>query len=259
MLILLPPSEGKSSPQRGAAVDPAALSHPGLAAARRRVLDALQSVSARPDATDLLKVNASLADQVHANLSLHQAPAAPAAQVYSGVLYEAAGLVDLHGTARRRANASVRIFSALWGVLTPADRIPGYRLSMQASLPDIPPLGTYWAAHLGEVFDPGGTDVVLDCRSGAYAPAWTPAPGREWLSVRVVAERNGRRTVVSHHAKHTRGVLTGHLLRRPVPLPRTGTQVLSAAQELVGTIAQDVTMTPRTGRGPGTLEILLAH
>lgn len=177
------------------------------------VLTALQRTSARPDATQKLGLGASLADEVRANMTLTQAAAAPAAEVYTGVLYAAAGLADLSGTARRRANSAVRIVSGLWGVLTPNDRIPGYRLPMGARLDDFEPLAAFWAPRLRAVLEPedaSGSDLVLDCRSGAYLPAWTPAPHRPWLSVRVVAEADGVRKVVSHHAKHTRGVLTHH-------------------------------------------------
>ncbi|NKY08260.1 peroxide stress protein YaaA, partial [Cellulomonas hominis] len=50
MLILLPPSEGKTAPVRGAALDLSALSAAGLTGTREAVLDALVAASARPDA-----------------------------------------------------------------------------------------------------------------------------------------------------------------------------------------------------------------
>ncbi|HLS26237.1 MAG TPA: peroxide stress protein YaaA [Beutenbergiaceae bacterium] len=258
MLILLPPSENKRVPARGRPVDLGSLVCPELSPAREQVLHALTVASARPDATDVLKVSSALADQVAANTGVYRAATAPAAQVYQGVLYEAAGLAEISGTARRRANRHVRIASALWGILSPNDRIPAYRLSMTAALPGVAPLAAFWARHLTGVFDPAGRDVVVDCRSGAYAPAWSPARGRPWITVRVVAIRNGRPKVVSHHAKHARGVLAGHLLRRAEPMPRTVQQVLEAASELVGTFARDVLLHPAKGKGPDTLEIVLA-
>ena len=258
MLILLPPSENKHAPARGRPVDLDSLVCPELGPAREEVLRTLTAISAQPDATEVLKVSPALADQVAANTDLYHAPTARAAQVYQGVLYEAAGLDEVSGTARRRANRHVRIASALWGILGPGDRIPAYRLSMGAALPGLAPLAAFWARHLTGVFDPAGRDVVVDCRSGAYAPAWSPAPGRPWVTVRVVAIRDGRARVVSHHAKHARGVLTGHLLRRAEPLPRTVEQVLEAARELVGTFASAVSLHPATGKGPDTLEIVLA-
>lgn len=255
MLILLPPSEGKTAPGRGRPVDLAALTRPDLTAARTQVLEALQQVSARPDATTLLGVGDSLAGEVQRNTTLLAAHAAPAAKVYTGVLYAAAGLAELTGTARRRANASVRIVSALWGVLTPADRVPAYRLSMGTMLPGIGPLARHWNRALGTGLT-NGTDVIIDCRSAAYLAAWKPPAGTPWLTVRVVAEVDGVRTVVSHHAKHTRGVLTHHLLTRPGNPPRTIAAVTAAACELIGPVLREVNHLPAAG--PDTLELVLA-
>jgi uncharacterized protein len=55
---------------------------------------------------------------------------------------------------------------------------------------------------------------VVDCRSGSYAAAWLPAAdaARRYLAVRVFTEVAGRRTVVSHLAKHTRGQVARLLL-----------------------------------------------
>lgn len=260
MLILLPPSEGKNPPKRGRPLDLDTLSYPELSDARQQAMAALARVSASPDALKTLKVGDSLAQEVQRNTTLAGAPTAPASSVYTGVLFEAAGLSALTGGAKRRANSHVRIISALWGALSPADRIPAYRLSMGASLPGLPPLARFWSGHLTDSIG-HVTGVVLDCRSGPYIPAWTPPAGTTWLSVRVVQEQNGVRKVVSHHAKHTRGLLTGHLLRREAAMPKTAEQILAAAQELIGTaiIGAELHPAPNSGAksGPGTLELVV--
>ncbi len=238
MLVLLPPSEGKTAPARGAPVDLDRLSFPALTAARERVLDALVEASARPDATDLLRVSPGLADEIRANVRLRSAPAAPADRVYTGVLYGAAGLAHLTGTARRRATQSVRIVSALWGAVRPSDRIPAYRLSMGVDLPGLgTTLARFWRAPLAAALEESAAgDVVVDGRSAAYAAAWSPPRTSDHVLVQVVRERpDGGRQVVSHHAKHARGLLTRHLLTRAHPAPRTAEGVADAAQGLTGT------------------------
>ncbi|GAA1639821.1 YaaA family protein [Georgenia ruanii] len=233
MLVLLPPSAGKTAPTRGAPVDLAGLTGTVLTPARHQVLTALERASARPDGAAVLGVGAKVADEVGRNLALRTAPAAPAATVYTGVLYAAAGLAALRGTAARRARDSVRIFSGLWGVLSPADAVPAYRLSMGVDLPGPGKLGTFWRAHLGAVLDERAAgDVVVDCRSAAYAAAWHPPTQAEHVVVQVVREHGGRRQVVSHNAKHARGVLTHHLLTRPGRPPRTAEDLAAAAEEL---------------------------
>ncbi|MFI2365399.1 YaaA family protein [Promicromonospora sp. NPDC019610] len=279
MLLLLPPSEGKTPAPDGAApLDLTTLAHPELTARREQLLAELAQVSARPDATAALGVSAGLAEEVARNTTLHTAPAAPASEVYTGVLYAAAGLATLPDAAARRAEASVLTFSGLWGVVAPGDRIPAYRLGMGVGLPDAGRLATFWKPALAEVLDARAAgDVVVDCRSATYVAAWKPrttpaadeTPSAEWVEVRVLRETDGKRTVVSHNAKHTRGVLAGHLLRRE-PEARTSEDVLKAAQELVGSVmlteigsGKDQTLIEANlldgkPRGPRTLELVLA-
>lgn len=276
MLICLPPSEGKTpAPDHALPVDLAGLSSPSLTSQRTAVLEALASVSVRPDATAVLGVSDGLAAEVARNVHLKDAPAAPASLVYTGVLYAAAGLADLPSDAARRAEHSIRIFSGLWGAVAPGDRIPAYRLPMDVALPGIGRLATAWRAHLAEALDERAAgDVVVDCRSASYVGAWKPTTSGpnavDWVTVRVVRETNGKRTVVSHNAKHTRGVLTGHLLRRAGTPPASAEELLSAARELDGQVIGtevgtglsyrmiEATLHDAVGRGPRTLEIVIA-
>ncbi|MBO1750654.1 peroxide stress protein YaaA [Actinotalea sp. BY-33] len=259
MLVLLPPSEGKTAPRRGKPVDLSSLSAPGLTEPRTRVLEALLEASARPDAVDLLGVGPSLAAEVERNLDLRAAPTAAARSVYTGVLYGAARLDDLPAAARRRARASVRTVSALWGLVSPEDRIPAYRLSMGTDLPGIGRLAQHWRPALRAELDPEASHrLVVDCRSAAYAAAWpVPAGGPGHVSVVVHREAEGRRTVVSHWAKHTRGVLTRHLVTREGTAPRSPEELLDAAGELVGGALLDAGLTEGP-RGSSTLALVVA-
>lgn len=257
MLVLLPPSEGKLAPARGPRFDLDRLSAPALTTARRRVLDALVAASAQPDAEHLLGVGPSLADEVARNVGLWQARVAPAARVYSGVLYAAAGLDRLTPAAARRAQQQVRVVSALWGAVGPADPIPSYRLSMGTDLPGIGPLAAYWRAELPAALDPLAVGLVVDCRSSAYAAAWSPPAGVPWVSVRVEQEVAGRRRVVSHHAKHARGVLVAHLMRRRGHGPADPETLAEAALGLVGAEVLAVELGPAPRRGPRALTLVV--
>lgn len=232
MLVLLPPSEGKTPADDGAPpLDLHRLTAPGLTPVRERVLDALAQVSARPDALEVLGVGAGVAREVARNVVVRTAPAAPARHVYSGVLFAAARLGEIEGAALERAGDHVRVVSALWGLVSPLDEVPAYRLSMDRDLPGVGPLARAWRAPLAAELDPAAAErLVVDCRSATYQAAWRPGrDARSWVTVRVV--RDGR--VVSHAAKHTRGVLTGHLVTRPGPPPQDAAELLEAARELV--------------------------
>lgn len=251
MLVLLPPSEAKTRADGGDRFDLSSLSSPGLTPQRAAVLDALIKVSAHPDALAILGVGASLAADVERNTHLRAEPAGPASAVYSGVLYAAAGLDRLpDAAARRRATASVRIVSALWGLVRPTDRIPAYRLSMATDLPGVGRLARGWRAPLMAELDGRAGELIVDCRSAPYAAAWQPPAGSTgWVTVRVLRELAGRRSVVSHEAKHTRGLLTRHLLTRAGAAPSTPAALLAAARELVGTELLDAELVRSSLRG----------
>jgi uncharacterized protein len=231
VLILLPPSEGKTPAVRGEAVDWASLSFPGLNTYRAKVLEALGSVSAHQDALALLGVGASLRGDVERNTRLHTEPAAPAHQVYSGVLYDALGYQSLTPAQRRKADETVVVISALWGAIRFADRVPAYRLSMGTSLPDVGRLASFWKPQITDALATAAAgELLVDCRSSTYAAAWAP-PQQQTVAVNVYSEANGVRKVVSHFAKHTRGEFARHLLTRRARAPRTPEQLLKAARE----------------------------
>ena len=255
--MLLPPSETKAvPPRRGAAVDLDRLSFPELTDLRKRVLEALIETSARPDALDRLDVGASLAHEVARNLTLPTAATRPAHAVYTGVLYDALGWPTLSASARRRGANRVLITSALWGALRPNDRVPSYRLSMDGDLPGLGPLARLWRGVLPEllVAAAGRRGVIVDCRSGPYAsaaPVTGPLAART-VAVRILRQQDGRRSVVSHLAKHTRGEVTRHLLERDDD-PRTPA-ALAAAVGLRWPVELSAPAKPGT---PWVLDVIL--
>ncbi len=256
MLILLPPSEGKTAPAVGPPVDLARVSHEGLADARRRVGDTLTKVSGQRNALTALGVGASLAQEVARNTSLWTNPTAPAAQVYTGVLYDAAGMASWNTATRERAASRVRIISALWGALSPADLIPAYRLSMGTSLGRIGALGAFWRKHLAEPLDSlADGSLVVDCRSASYVAAWRPTDA-PWVAVKMMRDVNGKRSVVSHMAKHTRGLLASHLVKANA-VPACAHDLADAARDLVGRALVDVSLTT-SAKGPHTLTVVIA-
>lgn len=252
MLILLPPSEGKTPAPHGPAVDWESLSFPALNAYRAKVLEALGTVSAHEDALALLGVGASLKGDVERNTRLRAEPAAPAHQVYSGVLYDALGFKSLTATQRRKATESVLVVSALWGAIGFGDHVPAYRLSMGTALPDVGRLASFWKPQLSAALaERTEGELLVDCRSSTYAAAWTP-PAPQTVAVNVFTEANGKRTVVSHFAKHTRGEFARHLLTRRGKAPATPQQLLKAAGE-----AWNAELVEGTARKAHALNIIL--
>lgn len=219
MLILLPPSEGKTAPRRGRPLQLDSLSFPAISEQRGEVLSALvslctthglplESEAARHVAAETLGLGPTQVDEIDRNALLQRAATGRADGVYSGVLYEALDLPSLEGAAKRRATQWVAVTSSLFGLVRPGDRIPAYRLSGNVTLPGVGVVSTYWSRHLDDtVTEAAGQGIVVDLRSSTYASFWRPSPemASRVVSVRVLHEHNGTRKVVSHFNKATKG------------------------------------------------------
>lgn len=217
MLIVLPPSEGKHRPDSGAALDLASMSLPGLNPTRERLLKALVRLSSGSSrrASEVLGLGPRQADALSLNASLQEAPTARADRVYTGVLYEALDVATLCEDARRRADETLAVASALFGLVRPDDEIPAYRLSGGVSLPRLGPVAAVWRAHIPAALDEladGG--LLIDLRSGAYTSLGKPSRelSARTAAVRVLHEHRGERKVVSHFNKATKGRIVRALL-----------------------------------------------
>ncbi len=218
MLILLPPSEGKATPRRGSALDLSRLGAPQLLAAREQVLDALVGMCrSEPDnAARVLGLGPTQLEEVGRNAGLRSAPTARADTIYTGVLYDALGLSSLDPAERRRASRWLAITSSLFGLVGPGDRIPPYRLSGDTNLPGLGVVSAHWRQVLDPVVrERAGAGLVVDLRSTTYSSFWRPGPdlAPRVATVRVLHEAGGRRTVVSHFNKATKGRLVRELLQ----------------------------------------------
>jgi hypothetical protein len=255
VLILLPPSEGKSTPSRGASLSLEGLSFPVLTSARHDVLDSLVTLCEGDvgKAATVLGLGVTQSGEVARNAALVTAPTARADKVYAGVLYEALDLATLDAAAKRRASRQIRIMSSLFGVVPPSDRIPAYRLSGDVKLPGIGPLSTYWSKHLAApLAEESGDSLVIDLRSSTYASFWRPAKGTaaKVLSVRVLHEHNGTRKVVSHFNKATKGRLVRALLSTEGS-PRRPQQFVELLRDLGWTVED--------GPKPGVVDVVVSE
>jgi cytoplasmic iron level regulating protein YaaA (DUF328/UPF0246 family) len=221
VLILLPPSEGKADAGMGAPLDPTSLSLPELRPARTRVLRALgklcgvKSKAGRQRALDTLGLSEGQLPELARNAELASAGTLPAGQLYTGVLYDALDLASLAPPAATAAAESILISSGLWGAVRLDDRIPPYRCSIGVTMPVLGGLTAYWKKALEPVLTRTvGDGLVLDLRSGAYAATWMPRGevAERTAQVRVLHERSGKRTVVSHFNKATKGRIVRDLL-----------------------------------------------
>lgn len=217
MLILLPPSEGKARGGSGAPVDLGSLSWPELTAARAKLTRALVTVCAKSPrrARELLGLSEALDEERAANAELENSPTMPAGHRYCGVLHDAFGYPTLPAAARRRADASVVVFSGLWGAVRPTDQLPAYRVGIGTKLPRIGPLPTYWRGPLdGTVGAQIADEEAIDLRSSGYGQMVRPGRGLHPIAI---TAPDGVKSASSYQSKVAKGRLVRELVRSGGP------------------------------------------
>lgn len=184
------------------------------------------------------------------------------------MLYEALDAGSLDPEQLTRARRDVLVFSGLFGLTSLTDLIPAYRLSMGVTLTGSGaehgpgaapartrpgPLGSFWRDALKDPLDTlVGDQLVVDARSSSYAQVYRPAP-EQTLVVNSVTERDGTRKVVTHFAKHARGLLAGMLLRAP-----KSAEAEFAVEDVAELASQRwrVELRGATGRRPHQLDLI---
>ena len=220
-LILLPPSEGKAPGGGGAPWEPGTMAV-DLDAQRSKLVAALQTAMRGSAAARgrLLGVKGeALAAATEANRSLLSSPTLPAIDRYTGVLYGELDAPSLPASSRRRLGRSVLIFSGLWGLVAPGDRIPDYKLKMGATLGRAGRLATWWRDPVtAALADTAAGRVVWNLLPGEHDAAWRAEEvnPRAHYTVRFLERRpDGSLRAVSHWNKLLKGALVRHLLEHP--------------------------------------------
>ena len=174
------------------------------------------------DAQRELKVGpAAAAAALAAHRELSTGPALPALRRYTGVLYQELDFPGQPAPLRRRLASSTVIVSGLWGLLRGDDPVPAYKLPIGASVPGVGRLAAWWRPRLTPVLAEYLTGaVVWNLLPGAYAAALGPLEtARVVWTVRVVRDRDGRRSVVGHDNKAVKGALTRSVIERAATEP----------------------------------------
>ena len=232
MLILLPPSEGKSAPLSGNTNQQ--LSFTELDSTRAQVRKALIKMCKGDlhTAAKNLGLGVTQLDEVSANARLDKATCGPAIDVYTGVLFEALDAASLNSKHRAKLNSVVAISSALFGLVRPLDLIPPYRLSGDSILTGSTRLPQVWREKVSAVIA-ASTGPIIDLRSQTYV-SLGPIPGQcdeRSLLIRVLFEKNGKRSVVSHFNKATKGELVRALITSGA-VPKNIDQFLNRLSDL---------------------------
>lgn len=190
----------------------------------------------------------------------HQGGQHPAGQ-YQGAQCQA----DQPQGGQRQLEELTLVFSALFGPVRLTDLITPHRLSGSVKLPGQGAVASIWSKPLKELLAQQlSGHVVVDLRSAEYGAMYRPSRGGECLTLNIaVAKVNpatGKRSVVSHWAKHTRGLLAGALLRAVAGGQLAANEgdvdeILQVAAGLEG--VKEVEITPLDARGQAKVTLVL--
>lgn len=229
-ILLLPPSEGKAAGGSkrtnwpALADDPKRNAFPALNEPRAAVLQALHAALADPAVDDekLFGVKGEALDAALAvNGALPGGPLLPAIERYTGVMFDFLDYAGMAPRVRTAFNGHALLFSGLWGLLRPRDLIPDYKLKMDASLPALGPLATFWRPHVSAALNPlAARKVVWDLLPGAHARAWDGKAdyAARW-QVKFVEAKGGKLRTVTHWSKALKGALVRYICANRVTDP----------------------------------------
>ena len=282
MRILLPPSAGKTTKESTNHLQLEKLwQAEHLTQTRRQLINDVQNTALLADAAQIFKLGPKNAHEISQNLEIYDAPALAAWQLYDGVLYEAAkfaqifsygacaqdgqGQADQSQGLQRQLEELTLVFSALFGPVRLTDLITPHRLSGSVKLPGQGSVASIWSKALKELLTQQlSGHVVVDLRSAEYGAMYRPTRGSDCLLLNIgVAKVNpatGKRSVVSHWAKHTRGLLAGALLEAVAGGQLSGSEgdvdeILQVAAGLEG--VREVEITPLDARGQAKVTLVL--
>lgn len=300
MRILLPPSAGKTTKKSTNHLQLEKLwQAEHLTQTRRQLISDVQNTALLADAAQIFKLGPKNAHEISQNLEIYDAPALAAWQLYDGVLYEAAKFAQIFSSGacaqggqgqgqgnqpqgsgqgqggqsqadqsqglQRQLEELTLVFSALFGPVRLTDLITPHRLSGSVKLPGQGSVASIWSKALKELLTQQlSGHVVVDLRSAEYGAMYRPTRGSDCLLLNIgVAKVNpatGKRSVVSHWAKHTRGLLAGALLRAVAGGQLAANEgdvdeILQVAAGLEG--VKEVEITPLDARGQAKVTLVL--
>lgn len=187
VFILIPPSEGKQS---GGHLPPLKK----LPSEVREIAHRLNGVKAG-EWEKLLGVKGKVLEQaVAANRSLTASATLPAIERYSGVVYSALDYPSLNKKEQTYINRHVRIVSALFGLVSPDQPIPDYKLKIDKLGAD-----KYWQPLIAEQLrDAFVIDLLPKAHRKAVAYSRGCAPEFFFME-------GGRKKPAGHSGKHIKG------------------------------------------------------
>ena len=182
-----------------------------------RLVRALSTLD-RDGLKQLFKTSDALTQNVHGMIrGFDAAKPGPAMYTFRGEAFKTLAPVDFTGDQIAYAASHLRIFSGLYGVLAPLDRIKPYRLDFNTPLKiDGKGLKPFWKPKLIPYFEhlmePG--EALINLASGEYSAILASGPLKDrMITVQFRESDNGKMKNIPVRAKQARGRFARHIIR----------------------------------------------
>jgi len=196
MLILIPPSEGKTK-----------IKSTGVKFNKTNfifrnevkvIVDLLENLSELgEDISSLYGTSIEKSELFHRqNQDVFNSRCAKAIERYTGVVYEHINWATLNPKAQQYMEKHVRIFSGLFGMITPETLIPNYKLKM-----NVLSLQYHWNPILTKTLEK--EKMILDLLPQVHRKAYKP--NKNVFKVDFVVKNKGKKTSAGHYGKAVKG------------------------------------------------------
>ncbi len=220
MYILIPPSEGKNPSNDKEFFSLDSLSYSFLNSKRSQIIYYLSNNNlSKEQYIKTLGISSQNFEKIKMiNSKITTSQVSSSISRYNGVLYNFLDYNSLNETAKSLFDDSIIIFSALFGLVRPQDKIPDYKLKMGTKLIDGIKLSKFWKDEITEVlrkelenqivfnFLPTEFSNTFDSKVIKYKYELTFSFKQENI--------NGELKSITHWTKALRGSLIRYLLNR---------------------------------------------
>ena len=205
MLILIPPSEGKAK------VKSTTITFGETNFRFEREVNQIVRLLGLLNEEDLRSIYGTSQEKSEIfhrqNQDIFKSHCAKAIERYTGVVYEYLNWETLDENAKDYMEKHVRIFSGLFGLLTPNTLIPNYKLKM-----NVLSLQYHWTPVLTKELEK--EDVVFDLLPQVHRKAYKPA--KNVIKVDFSVVKKGKKTAAGHFGKAVKGKFIRYLAQNNV-------------------------------------------
>ena len=196
MLILIPPSEGKTKVKSSGVK----FSKTNFVFKEdvKKIVVLLESLSELgEDLSSIYGTSQEKSELFHRqNQDVFNSKCANAIERYTGVVYEHIDWQSLNEKAKQYMIKHVRIFSGLFGMVAPNTLIPNYKLKM-----NVLSLQNHWSPILTKALE--DEEVVFDLLPQVHRKAYKPS--KKVTKVDFVVKKKGKKTAAGHYGKAVKG------------------------------------------------------